>query len=72
MAGAQTNSSGKQTTSRKLFLETKLEITRSTFSNEAVLHLVDDSIVPALLEQFLRSRMDLLAAAERGHNVGQP
>jgi hypothetical protein len=47
----------------KLFLETKLQITGSTISNEAVLHLIDDSMVPALVEQFLRSGMDLRAAA---------
>ena len=72
MAETQTNSSGRRNSSRRLFLETKLEITVGTFSNEAVLHLIDDSIVPAMVEQFLQSRMDLRAAAERGHNVGQP
>jgi hypothetical protein len=72
MAVTQTNSSGGQNTGRRLFLETKLEITSSTFSNETLLHLIDDSIVPALVEQFLRPRADLRAAAERGHNVGQP
>lgn len=36
-------------------VEPKLEIPVGTFSRTAVLHLVNESIVPALVEEFLRS-----------------
>jgi hypothetical protein len=53
-------------------LEPKLEIPIGTFSRKVVLHLVNESIVPALVEEFLRSKVDLPVPAGRDHNVSQP
>ena len=49
----------------------KLVITSGVFSQELVLALVEDCIVPALVDEFLRSRMHLPAAAPAAHNETQ-
>ena len=67
-----TNSEAGQKPSPRLRQEPKLNITPGVFSNEVVLQLVDHWIAPALVEEFLRSRMNLPESIERDHNVDQP
>jgi len=50
----------------------ELDVDDGAFSNEVVLHLVDDCIVPALVDAFLRSRSNLPLDLEDAHNVDQP
>jgi hypothetical protein len=72
MARTRTNSEARQKPRPRSALDPKLEITGRTFSDEIVMHLVDDWIVPALVEEFLRCRMNLPELAGREHNVDQP
>ena len=65
------SSEAKRNASPRLRPEPKLEITAGTFSQEMVVQLVDDLIVPALVEEFLRSRMNLPASPGCEHNVDQ-
>ncbi len=64
----RTNSETWQKPSPKLRSEPKLEIAAGTFSQEVLLQLVDDWIVPAMVEDFLRSRMNLPELISREHN----
>jgi hypothetical protein len=41
------------------------------FPLSAVLHLIDDCIVPALVTEFLRSRVNLPDSTDSAHNVDQ-
>jgi hypothetical protein len=72
MARTRTNSEARQERGPRVRLEPKLEITGRTFSNDAARRLVNDSIVPALVDKFLQSRMNLLVPVGRRHNVSQP
>jgi hypothetical protein len=51
--------------------EPKLNITPGVFSNEVVLQLVDHWIAPALVEELLRSRMNLPESISPEHNENQ-
>jgi hypothetical protein len=64
------NAAATQKPSQRLRPEPTLEIAIGTFSKEMVLQLIDDWIVPALVEKFLRSRMNLPEAIRREHNEG--
>jgi hypothetical protein len=64
------NSAATQKPSQRLRPEPKLEIVIGTFSKGMVLQLVDDWIVPALVEKFMRSRTNLPEAIRREHNEG--
>ena len=50
----------------------KLEVATATFSRGVVLQIVDDCVVPALVEAFLRTRINLPAFLGREHNGDQP
>jgi len=49
--------------------EPTLVTTGGTFSEEAVVELVDHCIVPALVDEFLRTRLNLPERGEPEHNV---
>jgi hypothetical protein len=49
--------------------EPTLVISGGTFSEEVVVELVDDCIVPALVDEFLRTRLNLPERGEKEHNV---
>jgi hypothetical protein len=66
-----TNSEAGQIPSPRLRLEPKLNIDAAIFSKEVVLQLVDHWIAPALVEEFLRSRMNLPESISGKHNENQ-
>jgi hypothetical protein len=68
MPVTRTKSEASQRLSSRLRPESKLEITGETFSNEAVHRFVNDCIVPALVDHFLRARLDLPGPIGREHN----
>ena len=51
--------------------ETDLEIAFGTFSQTDMMKFVDDCIVPALVERFLRQNTNLPAFGASRHNVDQ-
>jgi hypothetical protein len=53
------SSEARQKPGSRLHLEQKLEVGTEIFSAEVVLQLVNDWIVPVLVDEFLRSRMNL-------------
>jgi hypothetical protein len=67
----RTNTTARRKPGHRLRPEPKLEIATETFSKELVLQLVDDCIVPALVDEFLRRRMNLPDLSGREHNVDQ-
>ena len=67
----RTNSEAGQKPSARLRQETKLNIVPGIFSNEVVLQLVDHWIAPALVEEFLRSRISLPESINPEHNENQ-
>jgi hypothetical protein len=67
----RTNSEAGQKPSPRLRPEPTLNIAPGTFSKEVVLQLVDHWIAPALVEEFLRSRMSLPESIQRPHNENQ-
>ena len=71
MLATRTNSQAGQKRTPRVRKESKLEVAGSAFPQHAVLRLVDDWIVPALVEQFLRGRRNLPEAVRTEHNVGQ-
>lgn len=52
--------------------EPRLEIAAGTFLDEALLQLVEDCVVPTLVERFLRQRVNLPELVTCEHNVDQP
>ena len=66
-----TNSEAGQKPSSRLRLEPKLNIAPAIFSKEVVLQLVDHWIAPTLVEEFLRSRMNLPESISPEHNENQ-
>jgi hypothetical protein len=72
MGRTRTNSEARQKPSPRLRLDSKLEVVGSVFPQQTVLRLVDELIVPALVEEFLRRKMNLPVPPNRDHNVGQP
>ena len=48
-----------------------MKISAEAFSDEALLRLADECIVPVLVDFFLRSRLSLPDAAGLAHNVHQ-
>ena len=68
----RTNSRDWQEPDAGLRSETTLQIAAGTFREEAFLQIIEDCIVPALVESFLRSRTNLPEFATCEHNVHQP
>lgn len=61
----------RQNSSPKLRLDAKLDVTSAALPQDSVKRLVDDWIVPALVEKFVRSRMDLPVSPNLDHNEGR-
>lgn len=57
--------------SKSLRSDTRVEIVGEAFPERKLLQFVDDCIVPALVEQFLRSRVNLSGSIGSEHNVDQ-
>jgi hypothetical protein len=53
----------------KFPIETGLSFNGEPFPSGAVLRLIDDCIVPALVDCFLQNRADLSGRAHTAHNV---
>jgi hypothetical protein len=56
---------------RKLRVEPELSMTGEPFPLGAVLQLIDNCIVPALVDYFLQTRTDLPGLCHSAHNVDQ-
>jgi hypothetical protein len=69
MVEGQTNSEPKP--SPRAGSEVKLVVGDAVFSKESLLQFVDDCIVPALVDVFLGSRLNLPGPAGSAHNVDQ-
>ena len=67
----RTSSAALLSPTSRLRTETTLEIVDGTFSNKAAHQFIDDCIVPALVEGFLRSRLNLPDLVDTAHNVDQ-
>ena len=52
--------------------EPELVISGGIFSQKVLFELVDDWIVPTLVEEFLRIKMNLPDPADAAHNETQP
>jgi hypothetical protein len=65
------DSDKKEQSGRRLTSEPQLEIGPGIFSQDLVFQLVNDCIVPALVEEFLRSRTSLREAVRGEHNEDQ-
>jgi hypothetical protein len=67
----RTNSDAGQKPAGRLRAEPELKIDTTIFSKRIVLQLADHWIVPALVEEFLRSKRALPESARREHNENQ-
>jgi hypothetical protein len=74
MAGNGSNSNQKRRTTPRsgCVSEPVLRISATLFSDEAVRHLIDEWIAPALVEEFLRAKNILTDSTERNHTGDQP
>ena len=63
-----TNSNDGQKPKARLFSEPKLEINGGIFCKEAAKQFVDDCLVAALVERFLREKKSLPDSLRREHN----
>jgi hypothetical protein len=66
------NRDARRPSSSRRRLDPRLQIAGGVFSKETVGQIVDDWIVPALVDEFLRRRMNLPDFSDPEHNVGQP
>ena len=48
--------------------DTGLSVSAQQFSEESIRGLIDDWLVPSLVEQFLRDKMELSDSSQEGHN----
>jgi hypothetical protein len=52
--------------------ETALEIPTATLNDEAMRSMIDEWLVPAMVEDFLRIKLDVPTSVNRQHNGDQP
>jgi hypothetical protein len=69
MTVVRSNSSAKVKPNPKLRPRADLEVVAGTFSKGTLTAIVDECIVPVLLEIFLRTRMALPVSSTDEHNV---
>ena len=48
--------------------DTDLSVSAQQFSEKAIRGLIDDWLVPSLVEQFLRDKMELSDSSQEDHN----
>lgn len=69
-AGRNEKSTSLKAQTNGLRSEAKLQITSSAFCKEQIRPLIDDLIVPALVEEFLRTKVNLRDSSGHEHNEG--
>lgn len=66
------NLKAERRSSARLCTGPKLAVAEDAFCEQAVLQLIDQCIVPALVDLFLRDQLSLPDTPGRAHNVDQP
>jgi hypothetical protein len=67
----RTDLEGSRRSNPRSRVEPRLSITDGTFSSQGLFQFANECIVPALVEDFLRSRLNLRDLVDTAHNVDQ-